>query len=351
MSLGFDFCFVPRGPISHIGALAGLADELGFRCMWIPDQGFRRDPFVLYAAAANASRTIDLGIGITSPITRHPVQIARVAATLDEFSGGRLRLGLGSGNIPKLVRPMGMPTDRLVGRVREGLAAVRTLLAGDAVRFAGPEDAPEAVRLEFSPREGIPFYIGARGPQMLTLAGRYADGVLIESLFNEDGLPHALDRIGKGAHAGRRTLDAIDVVSWQVAVVTEQPEAVIDANRPWIAHLLYAGPREALLRVGVDEETLDLVTQAMERGAVEDALGHVTDAAVRCLMLVGTPNELIQRISEIGRRGANTISIVGTGSLDEAAANLLRFAREVMPAFAGEQASRSDRRRMDLAGG
>jgi 5,10-methylenetetrahydromethanopterin reductase len=246
---------------------------------------------------------------------------------------------------------MGMPVDRLVGRVREGLAAIRTLLAGGAVRFAGPEETHEAVRLEFEPREGIPFYIGARGPQMLALAGRYADGVLVESLFNEDGFPHALDRIGKGAHAARRTLDSIDVVSWQVAVATEQPDAVIDANRRWIARLLYAGPREALLRVGVDEETLDLVTQALERGAVEDALGYVTDAAVRCLILVGTSNELIERISEIERRGANTISIVGTGSLDEAATNLIRFAREVMPAFAADQASASGRRRMDLAGG
>jgi 5,10-methylenetetrahydromethanopterin reductase len=349
MSLGFDFCFVPRGPISHTAALAALAEELGFRCMWIPDQGFCRDPFVLYASAADASRRIDLGIGITSPLTRHPAQIARVAGTLDELSGGRLRFGLGSGNIPKLVRPMGMPVERSVGRVRDGLTAVRTLLAGESVSFAAPEEATESVRLEFSPRPGIPIYVGARGPKMLTLAGRYADGVLVESLFNADGLPYALDRVGKGADTAGRPLDAIDVVSWQVLVVAEDADPVMDANRPWIAHLLSAGPREALLRVGVDAETIDHVMRATQRGDDEAAVGHVTDAAVRCLMLIGTPDDLIQRIDEIRDRGANTISIVGTGTMDEVAANLLHFAREVMPAFQGEGAFTADQRRLDRA--
>src|SRR4051812_45135853 len=91
----FDFGFIPSGPVAETVALVRSGEELGYRCAWIPDQGFHRDPFSLLTAAAQATTNIGLGVGVTTPFTRLPLQIARAAATVDEFAQGRLKLGLG----------------------------------------------------------------------------------------------------------------------------------------------------------------------------------------------------------------------------------------------------------------
>src|SRR5699024_719691 len=122
---------------------------------------------------------------------------------------------------------MGLPAKNTVERVRTGLQQVRTLLSGAAVRFA---EKPEGeVRLEFRPDRVMPIYVGARGPKMLAMAGAESDGVLIESLFHADGMPHAVQQLGKGATAASRSLDEVDVVSWQVVVATEEPHREIEA--------------------------------------------------------------------------------------------------------------------------
>lgn len=326
-----DFCYVPSGPPSEVAALAALGEQLGFRCMWIPDQGFYRDPFLLAATAAAATTTIEVGIGITMPLTRHPVQIARAAATLDEMSGQRLRLGLGSGNIEHVVRPLGLPTRDTVERVRTGAAEVLALLRGESVRYT--DSTHRSVALDFVPARVMPLYIGARGPKMLEMAGSIADGILMESLFNGDGLEHALGRIAAGRD---RCTDPrpLDAVAWQVVVVSDDPQHEIDAYRPWIAHILQGGPVEALVRVGVAEDTIRSVRAAAGAGRTRDAVAAVTDDAVRCLVLVGTAEEMVDRFADLHRRGCTSVSVLSTKGFTETALNLTRIGTAVLPALA-----------------
>lgn len=330
--MNVDFCYVPGGPSAEVAALAALGERLGFRCMWIPDQGFYRDPFLLAAAAATATTTIDIGIGITMPVTRHPVQIARAAGTLDEMSGGRMRLGLGSGNVEHVVKPMGLPTDNLVGRVRAGVEQVRTLLRGEPVPYA---DGHPQVRLDFTPARVIPLYVGARGPKMLEMAGAVADGVLMESLFHGGGLAHALESVHRGRQARHATPPPLDAVSWQVLVVTDDPKREIDAYRPWIARILQGGPVEALVRIGVAEDTVRAVRVAGAAGREQEAIGAVTDDAARCLLLIGTPDEIVERIDDLGARGCTSVSVLSTKGFAETAENLTRIGTTVLPALAG----------------
>ncbi|MGD9526517.1 LLM class flavin-dependent oxidoreductase [Pseudonocardia sp.] len=324
-----DFCYVPGGPVAEVAALAALGERLGFRCLWIPDQGFFRDPFLLAAAAAAATSTIGIGIGITMPVTRHPVQIARAAATLDEMSGGRLRLGLGSGNMEHVVRPLGMPADDPAGRVRAAAEQIAALLRGESVRYA-PEPLA-AVRLDIDPARVPPLYVGGRGPRMLETAGAVADGVLLESLFHGSGLEHALERVRHG-RATRADPPAMDVVAWQVVVVTDRPEREIEAYRPWIARILRGGPVSALLRIGVAEETVHAVRAAGDEAA---ALAAVTDDAVRCLVMLDDPAGIAERFGALARRGCTAVCVLSTTGFAETAENLTRIGTTVLPALAG----------------
>jgi alkanesulfonate monooxygenase SsuD/methylene tetrahydromethanopterin reductase-like flavin-dependent oxidoreductase (luciferase family) len=80
----FDFAFIPAGPIKASIELIELGERLGYRGVWIPDQGFHRDPFVVAGQAASRTSRIQIGLGITSRFTRLPVQIARAAATVEQ---------------------------------------------------------------------------------------------------------------------------------------------------------------------------------------------------------------------------------------------------------------------------
>lgn len=325
MGVPFDFAFIPAGPTADVVEIARLGERLGFRGVWIPDQGFHRDPFVVLAAIAEHTSTIRLGVGITTPYTRHPVQIARATGALAELSGGRFQLGLGTGNVSHVVRPMGIEYGRPVQTLRHTVDVVRRLLAGQAVSF---DDAEKPVQLEFAADPNVPIYLGTRGPRMLELAGEIADGVLADSVFNADALPFVASRVQAGIEGAGRDRASFDLVGWQVVLVGEATPQVLDAYRGWTARSIQAGPAEVMALTGIEPEVMDAVV-----GSKDDALAAVTDAAVQCLLVAGRPGEVVARLQTILERGADSITILGTGPLEDVAANLAKIGETVLPNF------------------
>jgi len=330
----FDFAYIPAGPASETVALAELGEALGYRSFWLPDQGFHRDPFVHLALCAAATRRIKLGTGITSPFTRLPAQIARAAGAIDEIASGRFLLGLGTANVANVVKPLGMPYQHPVGRLRDSILLIRRLLAGEKVDFEGEHDQLKGVHLEFTTRADIPIYVGTRGSQTMEMAGAYADGVLVESLFAGAGLPHVLEQVGKGASRAGRPLVDVDIVSWQLVFIADDPRAAIAAHKPWIARAFQVGPPEALRMIGIDEEERSRVAALIEDGDRQSAISQISDDSVRCLMVIGNATQVAEQIQGIFDRGANAVALLHVGSFRDTAANLARFAADVMPAMA-----------------
>lgn len=329
----FDFGFIPSGPVADTVGLVRHGEQLGYRCAWIPDQGFHRDPFALLAVAAQATTKIGLGVGITTPFTRLPLQIARAAATVDELAQGRFKLGLGTGNVAHVLRPLGVPYTHPVARMREAIRIIRQLLAGEVITVESEHDRLDHVQLEFAPsRADIPVYLGTRAPRMLELSGAEADGVLVESLFN--AMPSVTEHLTRGAESIGRSLRDVDVVSWQLVIVADDPGPVIQAHKPWIARSIQIGPLEVVRQVGIDDDVIQAVTAAMDRGDAEAAASAVTDDAVQCLMLIGTADDIIERVERILGDGADAIGLVGVGSYETFSETLTACARRVMPALA-----------------
>src|SRR5579859_2510070 len=107
---GFGLSTVGGGDWRALRELAQAAEEHGFDSIWLPDHpllGY--DSWTILAALAEATKRIRLGTMVTCVYYRHPVQLARIVADVDRISGGRVILGLGSGDMPWEFEAMGLP--------------------------------------------------------------------------------------------------------------------------------------------------------------------------------------------------------------------------------------------------
>jgi probable F420-dependent oxidoreductase len=175
--------------------LARRAESLGYDVLVMPDHlGRQLSPFAALAAAAAATTRLRVGAFVFANDYRHPLILAREAATLDLLSSGRFEMGLGAGWMTRDYRELGMtydPAPRRVDRLEEAIPLVKRLLAGETVTHRGPqyqlERASIGVATVQKPRP--PLAIGGGGPRMLRLAAREAEIVGLVPGFSAHGRP------------------------------------------------------------------------------------------------------------------------------------------------------------------
>lgn len=165
-----------------ISSLSRTAEAVGFEAVWVPDHllyKFENEPpdapwecWSMLSAIAAVTSTVEIGPLVLSASFRNPALIAKMAATVDEISGGRLVLGLGAGWHEPEYRSFGFPFDHRASRFAEALTIIHGLLRHGEIDFAGTyHEARECVLIPRGPRpDGIPLMIGSRGEKMLEIA-------------------------------------------------------------------------------------------------------------------------------------------------------------------------------------
>jgi probable F420-dependent oxidoreductase len=174
---------MPSWPEVH--AFTEGAEALGLQSVWVCDHSVSNTPgrqvegihegwTILSALAASTSR-VELGQLVMCASFRNPALLAKMAATADAISGGRLLLGLGAGWYDPEYEAFGYPTDHRVGRFEEALQIIGPLLRGESVAFAGRFHQVRNAVLLPKPDRPIPILVAAKGPRMLRLTARHAD--------------------------------------------------------------------------------------------------------------------------------------------------------------------------------
>ena len=169
----------------EVAAIARAAEESGFESIWVGDHHLYRgggrpdrgpwDAWTQLAALAAITQRVRLGPLVAATAFHPPGVIARMAASIDEISGGRFVLGLGAGWNEAEFRAFGFPFDRTVSRFEESFEIVRRLLAGEHVTFHCEfQTADDAVLLP-PPRRRVPIMLGSNGARMLGIALPYVD--------------------------------------------------------------------------------------------------------------------------------------------------------------------------------
>jgi alkanesulfonate monooxygenase SsuD/methylene tetrahydromethanopterin reductase-like flavin-dependent oxidoreductase (luciferase family) len=154
-----------------------LAESLGYESVYVTHIA-ARDPFTVLTAYAAATERIGLGTGVTPIYARTPVATAQAAATIDEYSDGRMVLGLGVSHRPVVEGWYSQTIDKPVREMREYLSTVRAILRGEDPPPG--EKWPTGFRfMGYDTRADLPIYIAGLSPAMLRLAGELADGVIL----------------------------------------------------------------------------------------------------------------------------------------------------------------------------
>lgn len=166
--------------------LAERAERLGFDSVWVGDSLFarpRHEPVTLLAAVAARTSRVEMGTAVLLPGLRNPVLMAHEIATLDQIAEGRLILGVGiAADVPNIraeFAAAGVPFDKRVGRLLEGLRLCRALWSGEPVQWSGRWTLDGAT-LGPTPHRpgGPPVWIAGSLPASLERAGKYFDGWL-----------------------------------------------------------------------------------------------------------------------------------------------------------------------------
>jgi 5,10-methylenetetrahydromethanopterin reductase len=330
----FTFGAKPKAPMTNFTGLVRLGEELGFDCAWVPDQTFFPDPFVSIAMCAAATERIQLVIGVANPYTRHPVQVARAAATLDDVAPGRIVLGYGAGNRKELLLPLGREQDHITARCREAVIICRRLLRGETLRHRSETLTADGVELEMPPHPDIPIVLAARGPLMLQAAGELADTAVLGALVSPGGLRFALEQVRIGAERAARRLEDVGRMIWISCYITDDSARWIDFYRPSAAHILAGAPAGVFDAL---ELTADFMAQLKsvyaEKGS-EGAAHLIADDLVRQLAVIGTPQEVTEQLQQAAEAGIDEIGIlVNAADIEDSRLMLRRFAEEVMPAL------------------
>lgn len=314
-------------PVGDYVALARAAEVAGFDQFWVSNDLFLRSAPVLLAAVAGATSRIELGTCILNPYTLHPAEIAMLAATLDELSGGRFNLGLAAG-AAEFLKWVGLPQTRPVETTRRALLAIRATLAG--ARGADPAWSGDAY-LRFAAPRVVPLYLGALSPRMLRLAGELADGAL-PLLFPPEHYEAVLPLLAAGAaRAGRSPAD-LDVAACVWCSIAADRAAAEDALKDKIAYYGHALSPLIWDRLGLTKADFLPIERALmaERDPAK-ARALVTDRMLQ-IGIVGTPRDLVARLEGLYARGVRHLSLGPPLGPDPLAA-VEAIGREVIPHF------------------
>lgn len=331
----FGFGLVPKGALAESIDLVQRAEALGFDMAWVPDQTFFRDPFLVIAEWARATSSIEFMIGVTNPYTRHPAQVARAVATLDEITGGRLNLGIGAGNRRELLLPMGHEQTAAAARCREMAVLVRALLRGEMVHHRSEYVIADGIELQWTPsRADVPIHIAGRGGLTLQAAGEVADGAIVGALVSPAGLDYAFDAIRSGAEKAGRSVEDVRVISWVTCVVTDDVAAVEDRLKASVAHIIGGAPVSLLTAIGMDESYVSALKATYAEGGSAAASRHVTEREIDMLMIVGNADAVTEKAKRLAARGVEQIGVLLTGpTIDDNLATLERISRDIIARF------------------
>jgi F420-dependent oxidoreductase-like protein len=297
------------------------AERLGYDSVWAAE-AYGSDTATVLAWLAGQTETINLGAAIFQMPARTPAMTAMTAATLDQLSGGRFKLGLGPSGPQVSEGWHGVRFAKQLQRTREYVDVVRMALRRERVDYQGetitlplPDGPGKALKLTISPvQDQIPIYIAAIGPNNVRLVGEIADGWL-PIFFSPENVGEFMPLLEEGAAKSGRSLDGFDIAPTVNVYITDDIETARNAMRPLIA--LYVGGmgsreknfyNQLVQRYGFEEAAKEVQDLYLD-GKKEAAAAALPEALIDKVTLCGSKDFVRDRLAVYRDAGVGTLAV------------------------------------------
>ena len=319
--------------LEDVASQARLAEEMGFDYVGIADsQSLARELYVTLSVVAMSTERVMLGPTVSNPRTRHPAVASSAIASVNELSGGRAFLGIGSGD--SAVLNLGLRPARLA-ELHHYIQSVREMLAGDTSEYRG-----DRAHVRWA-NAAIPVAMSAEGPRTLAMAGAVADAAIIHTGLTDDVLRDTVARVREGERAAGREKGAAGVWAFAKCNIADQRNEAIEEIKMALAASGHHAFRFTLVGKNVPEEFREAVSilhreyQAAEHEQVgqtrnatlTDELG-LTDYFADRFAVAGTPEECRAKSRAIFDAGVDALLITAIGPSPESI--IRRFGEEVI---------------------
>ena len=331
-------------PIELSVAQAADAEAKGYDSVWYPDHlmgWFPRalwtadrssivnvlpsphlylDPVIILALAGEATSTARLGTAVTEPIRRPPAELARTFLTLSHSTKGRAILGIGAGEREN-IEPYGLDYRYQVSKLEEALKVIRLLWEStEPVDFDGLFWKLNKAVMDLEPYGGEypPIWVGAHGPRMLEITGKYADGWLPSYPMEPSDYAERLARIRKAAEeAGRDPMSVVAGYQMYAVVAPDHDTAHQVLASPLAGAMALVAAADQWEHAGKKhplgdgfEGLRDYVPEWYSKEELEDAVAQYEPEVFHDLVAHGEPSEVIDWVSRFVDAGLQHVVFV-----------------------------------------
>jgi probable F420-dependent oxidoreductase len=327
----FGITIKPDMTVERIIELTRQAEAAGFEYGWIFDSHVLwLEPYPMLTLMATNTKKMRLGTCVTNPATRDITVTSSLFATLNLISGGRMQLGIGRGDSSRRVLGKKPVTS---AHLEQSIADFRALTGGKRIDYEGRS-------AEFTWAEGgiPPVWVAGYGPKVLDLAGRVADGVILQ--FAD---PHLIEWcvgfVKKGAEAAGRDPGKIEIMSAAPVWVSKDVNVGREHVR-WFPALVSNHVVDLVSRYK-PEELPPALTSYIRNREQYDYLHHcevdssnanfVSDEVTDRFCLLGPAEAHIEKLRALAKAGVTQFNIYLMCGEEED--TLEKYKKEVLPAF------------------
>jgi probable F420-dependent oxidoreductase len=338
MALAFGVTVLPDPPYTRFLELIELAEEQGFEYGWTYDSHVLwHESTPLLTLAADRTSRMKFGHFVTNPGTRDPTVLASMYATLHVISGGRIVMGIGRGD--SAVRVIGRQPMK-VAEFEASCGMIKDFMNGRSVTWNEKE-----LQLAWALAEPqIPMYVAGYGPKALAVAGRVADGVIIQ-LADPVIIEWIMATARKAAEAAGRDPEALDCIVGAPSKVTDDIAQARDEVR-WFPAMVSNHVMDLIERYGWDSDIPSELTDFVKTRKGYDYKDHsrvgaahgafVTDEICDRFCVIGSAAQCEQKLRELEAVGVGQFNIYLMTNGQEAV--LQAYGRELIPHLAGATA-------------
>lgn len=291
-----------------IGEIARTAEQLGFAGVWTSET--KHDPFLPLALAAAQTRTIQLGTSVAIAFARSPMVTAQTAWDLQDFSDGRLLLGLGTQVKGHIERRFSMPWDAPVARLHDYISALRAIWqsfqAGTPLDYRGPFYQHTLITPFFNPgpiaHPDIPISIAGVNTGLARLAGEACQGFHVHPFHTVEYVRDVIrTAVEQGAAQAERVPPVVELSS-SVFVITGRSAAEIaeqrEKMRAQIAFYASTPTYRVVLQVHGWEDVGEQLSRLAATKRWSDMPALITDEMLRMFAVEATPDEIGPAVRE-----------------------------------------------------